>query len=146
MTPTERFMAKVSARPDGCWQWMGATDRYGYGLSLFYGRRERKHMAHRVAYEQFVGPIPEGLVIDHLCRNKGCVNPDHLEPVTIGENVLRGETIPARNLLKTHCHRGHEFTPESTYYRPDKPHVRNCRIRVTGSSRRRQGTPMETLT
>jgi hypothetical protein len=69
---------------------------------------------HRVAYEALVGPIPQGLCIDHLCRNRACVNPDHLEPVTNRVNILRGETIMAANAAKTHCVRGHEYTPENT--------------------------------
>jgi hypothetical protein len=70
--------------------------------------------AHRAFYEHHVGPIPEGMTLDHLCRVRQCVNPLHLEPVTRGENVLRGDTLSAHNAAKTHCKRGHEFTPENT--------------------------------
>ena len=97
-------------------------------------------LAHRVAYELEVGPIPKGLTIDHLCRTHGCVRPSHLEPVTPRENVLRGQTIPAKNANKTHCLRGHEFTPENTYrFGPDKRY-RSCiecgRFRQSGIPQR----------
>jgi len=81
--------------------------------------------AHRYVYEQEVGPIPDGLTLDHLCRNRACVNPDHLEPVTMRVNTLRGETITARNAAKTRCDKGHEFTPENTMRKPDG---RRCRV------------------
>jgi hypothetical protein len=70
--------------------------------------------AHRVAFEWLVGPVPKGLVLDHLCRNRGCVNPSHLEPVTQQVNTLRGAGPAARNANKAHCKWGHEFTPENT--------------------------------
>ena len=76
-------------------------------------------IAHRVAYEKAYGPIPEGLVIDHLCRNGLCVNPEHLEAVTRKENILRGEGACAQNARKTHCKRGHELIPENLIERSD---------------------------
>jgi hypothetical protein len=81
--------------------------------------------AHRAFYEHYVGPIPVGLTIDHLCRVRRCVNPDHLEPVTRGENVLRGDTITAANARKTHCPRGHEYDEANTYV--CKRGMRHCR-------------------
>lgn len=98
-----------------CQIWDGARSgrRYG-GL----GRGAERRLAHRVAYEQAHGPIPAGLEIDHLCRNPLCVNPDHLEAVTHRENVLRGVGPTALNARKTHCKRGHEFSPENTYRDP----------------------------
>ncbi len=108
----ERFIAKFTVNPkSGCWEWQANTTPNGYGLVKLDGRNQ---MAHRVAYELFVGPIPDGLEIDHLCRVRNCVNPEHLEPVTGRENKLRGLTVNAANAAKTHCIHGHEFTPANT--------------------------------
>jgi HNH endonuclease len=82
-------------------------------------------MAHRVVYETLVGPIPDGLVIDHLCRNPRCVRPDHMEPVTNQVNVLRGIGITALRKQKTHCPAGHAYSLENTRY--SKEGKRNCR-------------------
>lgn len=96
---------------DGCWEWTG-TRTYGYGRFRLRGKYVQ---AHRLMYELLVGPIPDGLQLDHLCRNRACVRPSHLEPVTQRENILRGEGPTANNATKTHCRYGHEFTPENTY-------------------------------
>lgn len=111
----KRFLAKVAA-PDasGCLRWTGAkTD--GYGQIQFNGRLT---FAHRIAYELKRGPIPAGLTIDHLCRVRACVNPDHMEAVTTRVNTLRSPTaVTAVNSRKTHCRRGHPYTPENTWLR-----------------------------
>lgn len=101
----------------GCWEWTGHIGRNGYGQF----RLGRGHMTspHRAAYEALVGPIPEGLQLDHLCRNKSCFNPSHLEPVTGAENIRR------RAAAVTHCCRGHEFTPENT--RKERGSHRRCK-------------------
>ena len=109
MTP-EKFWRRVE-KSEGCWRWPGAKNSTGYGM-VRVGKKVV--YAHRYAYELEIGPIPEGLTIDHLCRVRLCVNPAHLEPVTQSENVLRGQAPPALNAVKTHCKRGHEFTEENT--------------------------------
>lgn len=101
----DRFWQKTRRLENGCWQWLAGTDQKGYGLISINKRRWR---AHRYAYEALVGPIPDGLVLDHLCRNHGCVNPKHLEPVTNRENLHRGVMVKAQK-AKTHCPRGHRL-------------------------------------
>ena len=96
-----------------CWEWTAAkTD--GYGVVQFQGRVQR---AHRVVWACLVGPLADELELDHLCRNRGCSNPGHLEPVPGVVNNARGESPSARHARQTHCLRGHAFTPENTYLR-----------------------------
>jgi hypothetical protein len=104
-----------------CWLWTGWLDRAGYGLVM---DDCKKRAAHRVAYELHRGEIPEGLTIDHLCRVPRCVNPDHLEAVTMGENVRR-----AGPATKTHCKNGHPFNEANTYLRVNRSNggKRQCR-------------------
>lgn len=124
LTTEERFWAKVSesaipsARPDlgPCWRWTGSTNEWGYGLFRPRGRGLMK--AHRWAYEHLVGPIPDGLFLDHLCRNRPCVNPLHLEPVTNKENLARGiqpTYIHEWRRSKTHCPQGHPYSGDNLY-------------------------------
>ena len=103
-----------------CWIWAGAIHPTGYGYIGTWSKDKgnRIEYAHRVMYEAYRGKIPKGLHIDHLCRNRQCVNPEHLEPVTRKENILRGENFSAINARKTHCKQGHEYTEANTYYRP----------------------------
>lgn len=116
----DRFWSKVDADGD-CWDWGGTRDDQNYGVFKFDGWSQ---YAHRVAYEHLVGAIPDGRVIDHLCRNTICVNPDHLQPVTHQTNTRRGFGLAGLNARKTHCKRGHAFTPENTI---DHPRGRGCR-------------------
>lgn len=126
----ERFWSKVE-KTATCWLWRAARDRDGYGAFRIGHRTVR---AHRWAYEQLVGPIPEGLEPDHLCRNHACVNPDHLEPVTHKENLRRG----IRGVLTTHCPHGHAYAGANLYVDPGghrecrtcrSEQVRRCRAR-----------------
>lgn len=108
-----------------CWEWTGTLDVEGYGRVTIHGRQWR---AHRAVYEALVGPIPKGLTIDHLCRNRSCVNPDHLEPVTSNENMRR-QQHPNRG--KTHCIRGHSL--EDAYRWRNQRKCRTCsRLRERG--------------
>lgn len=122
----ERFWRYVEkgTDPADCWVWRGLVGRWGYGR--FYPSSDHGVMAHRFSYESVNGPIPDGLTLDHLCRITSCVNPAHLEPVTVAENLARGDAPPARNARKTRCLRGHEFTSENTY-RSGRGRHRSCR-------------------
>ena len=122
----ERFWGKVLLDPHACWEWQGAKTYKGYGQIRINGTTIG---AHRVAYEMEVGPIPAGLHIDHLCRNPACVRPDHMEPVTQQENILRGEGTSAVNAGKTHCPAGHPYSDENTFYetRPNGRVGRRCK-------------------
>jgi hypothetical protein len=125
---SERFWEKVE-KTDTCWLWTGGTSS-GYGRILRSGQRSMVY-AHRWSYEFHVGPIPDGLVIDHLCRVRHCVNPDHLEPVTWRENIDRGLT----SATKDACINGHEFTPENTHHTPASARKRTCRTCAREHSR-----------
>lgn len=112
------FWGRVEMGDDNeCWEWAGGHFSEGYGAVVIDGKTR---LTHRVAYEKVVGQIPDGLGIDHLCRNRGCCNPSHLEAVTTRVNVLRGVGVTAENARKTHCIHGHEFTPENTRVRPGR--------------------------
>lgn len=127
----ERFWLFVEETETGCWEWIGLRAR-GYGVYEMRGRAVR---AHRVSWTICRGPIAEYLTLDHLCRNRACVNPMHLEAVSNKVNILRGESFSAENARKTHCPRGHEYTPENTMIRNGK---RNCRECVRAQHREAQ--------
>lgn len=129
----DRFWPKVNKdgpiptnRPDlgQCWVWTAALN-HGYG-DFFIKRDTSRARAHRWAYESLVGPIPDGLTLDHLCRNRACVNPAHLEPVPMRVNCLRGEGASALCARKTHCVHGHAFSKSNTIIEADRS--RRCRI------------------
>jgi hypothetical protein len=125
MPLSRRFTHQVSVgHPGGCWLWIGSRRGKGYGRTFANGHIV---LAHRVAYELFVGPIPEAMVIDHLCRNPSCVNPDHLEAVTMRENTLRGVGPSAVNAAKASCRRGHPLDDANVYVSGGRRHCRACR-------------------
>lgn len=129
MTQSElkRWRKYTSFSSNGCWTWTGTLFWNGYGcLKIWLGDKYQHVGVHRLAYEHFIGPIPADREIDHLCRNRACCNPAHLEAVSRRENQLRGEGFPAKNAAKTHCLYGHEFTPENTYIRKNGRGCRKC--------------------
>jgi hypothetical protein len=110
----DRFLSKFE-KTDHCWLWEGGINEWGYGQ--FWVGGTRKKMAHRVSYELYIGPIPEGLTIDHLCRVPACVNPAHMEVVTVAENILRGTGPSANYARRTHCENGHPFVAGNVRHR-----------------------------
>ena len=149
----ERFIKQISVAASGCWNWTGTLDRDGYAQ---YHRNRKTKKGHRISYEWHNGKIPFGLTIDHLCKNKCCVNPEHLEAVTAQENGRRhnaegykqwwatlsdedraafveksgkkaSQVAAAKKLAATHCRRGHEWKPETTYIVPSNGH-RRCNV------------------
>ena len=112
LSPQDRFNLRVQVdETTGCHIWLGSKARWGYGTLRLNGK---KIPAHRFAWEQIHGPVPLGLVLDHLCRNTSCVNPEHLEPVTGKENILRSQGRAAQNARRTVCVNGHPFDFENT--------------------------------
>lgn len=122
----DRFWARVeTGAPDECWLWKMSTTKAGYGQIGWHDGKTVTALAHRVAYELSVGPIPEGLVLDHLCRTPRCCNPAHLEAVTQRENIMRGTSPVARLVGATHCKNGHEWNEQNTWVRREG--TRECR-------------------
>ena len=131
----DRLLVGTEQLQNGCWQWKGALDKSGYGHISIPGasRSNRKKLAHRVSYQTFVGPIPDGNPIDHLCQNRGCINPTHLEPVSQKLNnqrsITKGHSIVNVHHAKTHCPHGHAYDLLNTYFFKNKEGytLRMCR-------------------
>jgi hypothetical protein len=123
----KRFWPKVK-KTEKCWLWIACITQDGYGQ--FWCNKKLQY-AHRLSFELHKGEIPKGLTIDHLCRVRHCVNPDHLDSVTNKENILRGIAPSAQNAVKTHCVQGHEYTTENTYR-----HKRGRECRICGKARK----------
>lgn len=109
----KNFLKKIMILPEGCWQWTGAHSKNGYGIVRLGGKYGKNRPAHRAMYEHFFGVVDRLLEMDHLCRNRLCVNPNHLEPVSKQENVRRGESGKWQR-DKTHCPHNHEYNEENT--------------------------------
>lgn len=123
VVPIVRFQAKYDIDAStGCWNWTAATSSHGY--SNFWNGAAYES-GHKFSYRHHKGEVPKGLHIDHLCRNRVCVNPDHLEAVTQRVNTLRGDTVARHNSVKTHCPRGHEYNETNTHI--DRTGARHCR-------------------
>jgi hypothetical protein len=140
----ERLLGKAFINWEtGCWEWAGGRNQGGYGQIQTDGGLR---VVHRVSYKLLTGPIPDGLTLDHLCRVRHCLNPAHLEAVSMRVNTLRGKTVPAFNAAKTNCLHGHEYTPENTYVTPDGR--RQCRacMRIRQARRYREARNRALLT
>lgn len=124
----ERFWAKVCKQPNGCWLWQGALSTAGYGTFNLGRRGAGYEYAHRISYAWAYGDMPAGQELDHLCRIRRCVNPQHLESVSHRINVFRGDAPTIRIAISGKCHNGHEINTENMYFRKDRPGKWNCRV------------------
>lgn len=146
-TAIERLMPKLRHEDHGytspCWVFTGYVRPQGYAIiSGVQAGKRRNFYVHRLTWEQFRGPIPEGLTIDHLCRVRHCCNPEHLDVVTQQVNVLRGNSLSARRARQTHCRRGHPLVPGNLYHDPGHRICRTCKLAQCEEYRRRRAENM----
>lgn len=134
--PLDRFAEKIALTDAGCIEWIASRNNNGYGT--FATGNGYSTLAHRWSYEYHVGPIPVGKVLDHLCRNRACVNPEHLEPVSTQENLLRAVGMGQANTAKTHCPAGHPYSGENLYLAPSRLN-RMCRACRREKARKAKG-------
>jgi hypothetical protein len=135
-SPGDRLKDNVQVTSQGCWEWTAYRDKDGYGTMFLNGKPRRAHIA---SYLIFVGPIPDGAVLDHLCSNPSCVCPGHLQPVTVRENLARSRNHVAVKMKQTHCLRGHPLSGENLYMTPDGR--RQCRACRNMCEKRRHDHP-----
>lgn len=136
------LLANRRVTEDGCWEWTGYRNARGYGRVM--ARPHGRFLVHRLALAYTTGEDLDGLVVDHLCGNPPCFNPDHLDATTQRINLARGDTFNSENLAKTHCKHGHEFTPENTYVNPGDGRYggsRKCRTCMRANDRKRKARP-----
>ncbi len=136
----DRIFDKIHFEPNtGCWLWMAAKTSSGYGNTWVNGRNR---LAHRYVYEFLVGPIPNGLVLDHLCRVRACCNPQHLHTVTQRTNALENSVgVTARNAVATHCAHGHPFDERNTYHHHGRRCCRRCNMESVYAYKRKMASP-----
>jgi HNH endonuclease len=137
---SDRIRGLTAISASGCWEWRGKVNRGGYGR-ICVSRAAGDQQVHRIAYETFIGPIPDGMEIDHKCRNRKCCNPDHLEAVTPRENQRRSTSPIAKNMATTHCKGGHALAGDNLYLHRGRRQCRECqRARVRAYRRKKRGT------
>lgn len=129
LTIDRMMKRKITKDPSGCWLWIGRMSKGGYGR---VNSNHKQWLAHRFFYTQMRGEIPDGMQIDHLCKNRRCVNPEHLEAVTSRENNRRSESPSAKNALRLKCIHGHALSGENLYVTPDgRRQCKACRAART---------------
>lgn len=133
-TDIERFFNKIKIDEKGCWIWTDYILNTGYGQFKVNGKQIT---AHKFIYEHIHGKVQKGLTLDHLCRNRSCANPGHLEVTTYRENLLRGIGLPAINYKKTHCNNGHPLSGENLYIYQGTRNCKICRRKRSLESHRR---------
>jgi hypothetical protein len=141
----KRCLENVAYMPNGCWLWTGHVDKDGYGKACFRGHGKQEHWrAHRLLYRELIGDIQQEYVLDHLCRNRSCVNPWHMEVVTTLENYRRGDAARGKtgaetNRKKTHCPYGHEYKGWNLIVRDGRRFCRKCMYKRIRAYKRAKG-------